>query len=126
MENIIEYRDDQAPANEYPQRIISPTAPLACCMDRMEPIGHRAIDANWRFFYKRCRTCGFTVRCFYAPSLIAVFEAASELRLRLAEEMNPRTGTRKRWIQAEIEADVAAARGRLVRPKNGKPVPSAA
>jgi hypothetical protein len=135
MDNIIEYRDDQTPANEYPRRIVSPMTPSACCMDHMERIGHGGLDANWRFFYKRCRTCGYTVRCFYAPSLTAVFEAAREIRLTLAE-MNLGTGKRKRRTQAEIEAEVAAAGGRPPRPKNGhrspmpirhrRPVPSAA
>jgi hypothetical protein len=118
MDSIIEYRDDRAPANDYPQRIISPTAPSACCMDHMERIGHGGFDANWRFFYKRCRTCGYTVRCFYAPSLTAVFEAAREIRLTLAE-MNLGTGKRKRGTQAEIDAEVAAAGGQLFRAKNG-------
>jgi hypothetical protein len=135
MDSIIEYRDDRTPANDYPRRIVSPTAPSPCCMDHMERIGHCGFDANWRFFYKRCRICGYTVRCFYAPSLTAVFEAAREIRIMLAE-MNLGTGKRKRRTQAEIEAEVAAAGGRLCPAKHGhksfmpvrhrKPVPSAA
>lgn len=135
MDSIIEYRDDQAPANEYPRRIVSPTASSVCCTDHMERIGHPAFDANWRFFYKRCRICGYTVRCFYAPSLSAVFEAAREIRITLAE-MNLGTGKRKRRTQAEIEAEIAAAGGRLSRAKTDhrslmpmrhrKPVPTAA
>ena len=117
MENIIEYRDDRAPASDYPRRIVSPTVPSACCMDHMERIGHPEFDANWRFFYKRCRICGYSVRCFYAPSLTAVFEAAKEIRITLAE-MNLGTGKRKRRTQAEIEAEVAAAGGRLSRARN--------
>ena len=110
MVSIIEYRDDQPPANDYPRRIVSPTAPSACCMNRMERIGHAAFDADWRFFYKRCRTCGYTVRYFYAPSLTAIFEAAKQLRLRLAE-MNLGTAKRKRRTQAEIDEVIAAAMG---------------
>jgi hypothetical protein len=135
MDSIIEYRDDQAPANDYPRRIVSPMAPSACCMDHTERIGRSAFDANWRFFYKRCWTCGFTVRCFYAPSLTAIFEAAKQIRLTLAE-MNLGTGNRKRRTQAEIQAEIAAAAGRPPRPRGGhgplmpirhhKPVPSAA
>ena len=135
MDSIIEYRDDQAPASDYPRRIVSPTTPSACCMDHMQRIGHPEFDANWRFFYKRCGICGYTVRCFYAPSLTAVFEAAKEIRIALAE-MNLGTGKRKRRTQAEIEAEVAAAGGRLSRAKGGnqspfmtrhrKPVPTAA
>jgi hypothetical protein len=112
METIIEYRDDRAPANDYPQRIVSPTAPSACCAEHMEPIGQHGFDANWRFFYKRCRICGYAVRCFYAPSLSAVFEAAREVRITLAE-MNLGTGKRKRRTQAEIAAEIAAAGGQL-------------
>ena len=122
MENIIEYRDDQKPANDYPRRIVSPTAPSACCADHMEQIGHSEFDANWRFFYKRCTACGYTVRCFYAPSLTAVFEAAREIRLTLAE-MNLGTGKRKRRTQAEIEAEVAAAGGRHVRTRTARRSP---
>lgn len=118
MDSIIEYRNDQTPANDYPQRIVSPTAPSACCMDHMQQIGHPGFDADWRFFYKRCPICGYTVRCFYAPSLTAVFESAKEIRILLAE-MNLGTGKRKRRTQAEIEAEVAAAGGRLPCPKNG-------
>jgi len=135
MDSIIEYRDDQAPASNYPLRIVSPTGPSACCMDHMERIGHPAFDASWRFFYKRCRICGYTVRCFYAPSLTAVLASAKEIRITLAE-MNLGTGKRKRRTQAEIEEEIAAAGGRLPRAKNGhrfpipmrhhKPVPTAA
>jgi hypothetical protein len=122
MDSIIEYRDDEAPANDYPRRIVSPTGPSACCMDHMERIGNPGFDANWRFFYKRCRTCGYTVRCFYAPSLMAVFEAAREIRITLAE-LNLGTGNRKRRTQAEIEEEIAAAGGPSPRAKSARPTP---
>ena len=118
MENIIVYRDDQAPANDYPRRIVSPTAASACCMDHMVRVGRAAFDANWRFFYKRCAMCGYTVRCFYAPSLTALLEAAAQVKVTLAE-MNLGTGRRKRRTQAEIEAEIAAAGGRLPRTQGG-------
>lgn len=118
MDSIIEYRDDQAPVNEYPRRIVSPSAPSGCCLDHMARIGHPAFDAQWRFFYKRCRICGYTVRCFYAPSLTAVFEAAREIRVTLAE-MNLGASKRKRRTRVEIAAEVAAAGGRLPRARSG-------
>ena len=122
MDSIIEYRDDRVPVNDYPERIVSPTAPSACCMDHMRRIGQSGIDADWRFFYKRCRICGYTVRCFYAPSLAAVFESAKEIRVLLAE-MNLGTGKRKRRTQAEIQAEIAAAGGRRPRVKHGNRSP---
>jgi hypothetical protein len=115
MDSIIEYRDDRAPANEYPRRIVSPTVPSACCMQGMEQIGQPAFDAHWRFYYKRCSRCGYTVRCFYAPSLRAALEAARQIKLALAE-MNLGTGRRKRRTQAEINQEIAAALGGLPAP----------
>jgi len=108
MDSIIEYRNDQAAINDYPRRIVSPTTPSACCMQRMERIGRPAVDAAWRFYYKRCTVCGYTVRCFYAPSILAILEAAKQIKLTLAE-MNLGAGKRKRRTQAEIEAEIAAA-----------------
>ena len=135
MQNIIEYRDDRAPTNEYPRRIVSPVVPSPCCLDHMQRIGRPAIDASWRFYYKRCSVCGYTVRCFYAPSLLAIFEAATQVRLTLAE-MNLGAGKRKRRNRAEIEAEMAAALGQAPQPqkprrsliplRHRKAVPSAA
>jgi hypothetical protein len=122
METIIQYRNDQAPANDYPWRIVSPTSPSACCLDRMERVGRPAIDASWRFFYKRCKTCGYTVRCFYAPSLTAILEGGKQLRLTLAE-MNLGTGKRKRRTQAEIDQEIAAVLERI--PSQSQPGKSA-
>jgi hypothetical protein len=108
MESIIEYRTDVPAKNEYPQHIVSPPYPSACCTDHMEQIGDPGIDADWRFYYKRCTVCGYTVRCFYAPSLVAVLKATQKIRRALAE-MNLGIGKRKRRTRAEIDAEIAAA-----------------
>jgi hypothetical protein len=83
-------------------------------MQRMERIGRPAFDAAWRFYYKRCAVCGYTVRCFYAPSILAILGAAKQIKLTLAE-MNLGVGKRKRRAQAEIEAEIAAAQGGMPR-----------
>jgi hypothetical protein len=114
MENIVEYRSDLAPTNDYPRRIVSPLTPSPCCLANMARVGHSAIDATWRFYYKRCSVCGYTVRCFYAPSLTAMFEAGRQVRLALAE-MNLGTNGRKRRTRAEIAAERAAAERWSVR-----------
>jgi len=108
MDSIIEYRNDQSAINDYPRRIVSPTRPSVCCMRGMEQIGRPAFDAAWRFYYKRCAVCGYTVRCFYAPSILAILEAAREIKIVLAG-MNLGTGKRRRRRQAEIDAEIAAA-----------------
>jgi hypothetical protein len=115
MENIIQFRDDVAPVNEYPRRIVSPTRPSACCTGHMERIGNPEIDANWRFYYKRCTCCGYSVRCFYAPSLVARLEQARAIRLTLAE-MNLGAGPRKRRTREEIAQEIAAAEQHSLHP----------
>jgi len=122
MDNIVEYRTDLPPSNEYPRRIVSPLTPSPCCQANMTQVGQSAIDATWRFYYKRCSVCGYTVRCFYAPSLTAMFEAGRQVRLALAE-MNLGTSGRKRRTRAEIAAERAAAERWLVR-KDGKEQPA--
>jgi len=109
MKHIIEYRPDVPPVNEYPRRIVSPVRPSGCCPTHMKRIGHNAVEADWRFYYKRCTVCGYAVRCFYAPSILAVFEAGRELRVALAE-MNLQTGGKKRRTRREVDAELEAAR----------------
>jgi hypothetical protein len=72
MATIVEYRDQVEPVNEYPARIISPSRPSPCCAGNMETLGHGRVEGVWRYAYKRCRRCGFTVRCFYAVSYLAL------------------------------------------------------
>jgi len=125
MYTIIEYRTDEPPHNYYPRRIVSPPAPSACCLGQMAKVGPGGIDARWRFYYKRCAVCGYTVRCFYAPSLLAVLETGREVRIALAE-MNLETGGRKRRSRTQLAADRAAARAWPFRARTGKLVPSPA
>jgi hypothetical protein len=80
----------------------------------MEQVGRPAIEGAWRFCYRRCTVCGYTVRHFYAPSLIAVLEAARDLRLTMAE-LNLGTGPRKRRTRKQIDAEIAAAQALIPR-----------
>jgi hypothetical protein len=125
MDTIIEYRTDVPPANDYPRRIVSPPAPSACCLAQMVQVGPGGIDAHWRFHYKRCPVCGYTVRWFYAPSLLAVFETGREIRIALAE-MNLGTDGRRRRTRSQLEADRQMARRGLLRSGRGRPTSSAA
>ena len=91
----------------------------------MARVGPGLFEGRWRFYYKRCARCGYTVRCFYAPSLLAVFESGQALRLALAE-MNLGADGRKRRSRAQLEADRAAARRGPVQRQREMLVPSAA
>jgi len=68
MPSIVEYHERKAALNAYPERIISPVHPSECCYSGMEEVGPVEEDGNWLFIYKRCRTCGYTVRHFLVMS----------------------------------------------------------
>ena len=68
MANIVEYDERRTTLNAYPDRIISPPHPSECCFSGMEQVGDVEEDGNWLFIYKRCRTCGYTVRRFLMMS----------------------------------------------------------
>ncbi len=62
MPSIVEYTDHKRPQNLYPSRIVSPPHAGPCCFTNMKAIGHVERDGKWEYRYRRCRTCGFTVR----------------------------------------------------------------
>lgn len=64
--NIIRYTDNEKPRNDYPKRIISPSAPSGCCTDENKTqVGKvREVD-GFKFNYRICNTCGHAVRYFY-------------------------------------------------------------
>lgn len=62
MATIVEYTDQKAPQNLYPERIISPSRSGPCCFTDMEEIGASQEEGRWVYQYKRCRKCGFAVR----------------------------------------------------------------
>ena len=59
---IVEYSATKRPANQYPKRIVSPPRPQSCCVSGMEALGKPRRESGWFYVYKRCHTCGFTVR----------------------------------------------------------------
>lgn len=62
MPTIVEYTDQKRPRNQYPKRIVSPLTSGSCCFTDMEEIGELQEDDRWLFQYKRCRSCGFSLR----------------------------------------------------------------
>ncbi len=62
MQNIVTYTDASPPLNDSPRCIVSPTHPGPCCLANMEEIGSPQREEYWEYAYRRCRTCGFTVR----------------------------------------------------------------
>lgn len=68
MKSIIVYTREAKAQNLYPKRIISPPAPNKCCPARMEILGRPRLDEQGRrFYYKRCKVCGFALRHFLDP-----------------------------------------------------------
>jgi hypothetical protein len=62
MATIVAYTDQEPPTNLYPKRIVSPVRAGSCCFKDMEAVGTPEHDRRWVFQYRRCRTCGFSVR----------------------------------------------------------------
>ncbi len=62
MPSIVLYRDDEAPVNDYPARIVSPTRPGPCCRSAMVPLGEPWAEGRAWLQYRRCTGCGYTVR----------------------------------------------------------------
>lgn len=59
---IVEYTEREPPCNEYPVRIVSPPRAGACCAWHMVSVGAAQKDKRCIVQYRRCTTCGFTVR----------------------------------------------------------------
>ncbi|MFQ5846715.1 MAG: hypothetical protein ACE5IQ_03465 [Candidatus Methylomirabilales bacterium] len=65
MKTIVEYSTSKKPLNAYPKHIISPSLPRNCCAAGMVQVGTVQEDERgFRFYYRRCRGCGFTIRYF--------------------------------------------------------------
>lgn len=75
----MEYSTTKRPMNQYPKRIISPPRPRPCCTNGMAALGKPRREAGWFYVYKRCRTCGFTVR-----SIVRRDPAAAKMPARAA------------------------------------------
>ena len=62
MPTIVTYTDTAPPRNQFPRRIISPTHSGPCCFSAMEDLGGVRLEERYEYVYRRCLTCGFTVR----------------------------------------------------------------
>ncbi|HTU00980.1 MAG TPA: hypothetical protein VMG58_04155 [Candidatus Sulfotelmatobacter sp.] len=62
MPTIVEYTDRKRAANRYPRRIVSPPHSSPCCFTTMEEVGQEEQEGRWVYRYRRCTTCGYTVR----------------------------------------------------------------
>jgi len=82
MATIVEYSDSKGPRNDYPARIVSPTRPSRCCSGGLGVVGAPQVDGQWLYEYRRCPTCGFTVRKIVQrlPDLQAITALQEALR----------------------------------------------
>ena len=88
MATIVQYDERRGTLNAYPDRIISPAHPGECCAAGMEQVGDVEEDGSWLFIYKRCRTCGYTVRHF----LMLSPKAMQTMRDDILRSMDPHHG----------------------------------
>jgi len=62
MPTIVEYTNQKQADNRYPERIVSPTHSSSCCFSTMEDVGQDEREGRWVYRYRRCPSCGYTVR----------------------------------------------------------------
>jgi hypothetical protein len=86
MRTIVEYTDAQPPLDRYPDRIVSPTRSGPCCFSDMVELGKAERDGNWEVGYRRCKTCGFTVR--FVTRMLPDEELLKQLRRDLATALS--------------------------------------
>ena len=67
MPSIVEYTDRTPPENRYPHRLVTRPRSSACCVSDVEDVGGATREADWEYRYRRCRTCGFTMRVILRP-----------------------------------------------------------
>jgi len=67
MATIVKYNATKAPYNGYPEQIVSPLFPASWCVALMERVGEIEWEKEFPYYYRRCRTCGYTVRHFLPP-----------------------------------------------------------
>ena len=80
VRSIIRYSDDEAPRNDYPKRIVSPSRPSRCCTDdNRETVGNTREVEGFKFCYKLCVACGHAVK-YYFPAVESANAAVKEYR----------------------------------------------
>jgi hypothetical protein len=67
MPTIVSYTDAEPPLNAFPHCIISPTHSAPCCFSGMDDLGMVGREERYEYAYRRCGTCGFTVRQIVRP-----------------------------------------------------------
>jgi len=85
------YTDGTPPCNEFPRRILSPTRSGPCCFSVMEELGRVRRGPRYEYVYRRCRTCGFTVRVIvrYLPDQARLAALRKLLDTTLVKNMLP-------------------------------------
>jgi len=91
MPTIVTYTDTASPRNQFPRRIISPTHAGPCCFAAMHPIGAVCREGRYEYEYRRCRTCGFTVRVIvrYLPDQVLLASLRREFATTLTRNIPP-------------------------------------
>lgn len=91
MPTIVEYTDSKPPQNAYPERIVSPIQAGPCCFTDMEKVGTPETEERYKYQYRRCRQCGFTVRAIVEE--LPNREAITLARVALHRMFNRKIGS---------------------------------
>jgi hypothetical protein len=83
MSTIVGYTSEHPAENHYPDRIVSPPRPGACCAREAVLLGAPALEGRSLYQYKRCSRCGFTVRAI--QHLLPDAGVVAALQARLSE-----------------------------------------
>ena len=78
MSTIVVYSETEKPANRYPKVIVSPPHPGPCCFESMRQVGKEHGEEQGDYVYKRCATCGFTVK-YYVRVRSAEFDGEGQV-----------------------------------------------
>jgi len=91
MPTIVTYTDTAPPRNQFQHHIISPTHSSPCCFSAMDALGRVCREERYVYEYRRCRTCGFTVRVIvrYPPDHTLMASLRKEFATTLTRKIPP-------------------------------------
>ncbi len=91
LPTLVTYTDAMPPQNQFPRRVISPTRSGPCCFTDMAALGKPRRNDRYEYEYRRCQTCGFTLRVIvrYLPDKARMTDLRKVFATTLTRNMPP-------------------------------------